>query len=301
MKTAKKIQAFIEYAALLGAAALFRWLPLPLATLLAVGVGWLASNVLQIRRKVALDNLGQAFPAMTKGELEVLYRRVWRHFARVAAELARLPRMMNGQLKQMIDDEEVTIVRELVARGKGIIFVSGHLGNWEWLGALTSSSGIPMTYVVAGQTNRLVERWLERMRTTAGVEIVNRRDPARAILTALKRGRIVAMLSDQDAGPAGVFVRFFDRPASTPRGPALFHLRTGAPLLFGGCTRRTNGRYKIAFEEIVPSGITGDNSVDERIIMQEAAARLEREIRIYPDQYFWLHRRWKTKPPVGEY
>jgi len=290
------IRGRVEYAALLGAAALFRWLPRAISYGLAHGLAMLGGRIIKLRKRVAIENLMFSFPELSEAEAEQRYLACWEHLARVGADLARLPRMNLERMSQYVDGAEIANIPPLLARGKGLVFVSGHLGNWEWLGAMTALSGIPITYVVAGQSNRMVEEWLDRMRLAAGVEIINRRDPAKAILTALRRGRVVAMLSDQDAGRAGVFTEFFGRPASTPRGPAVFQLKTGAPMAFGCCMRQPDGKYKITYEELIPPAPTGDRQTDEQVVMRTVSARIEKEIRKYPEQYMWLHRRWKTRP-----
>jgi KDO2-lipid IV(A) lauroyltransferase len=283
----------IEYALLLGVAFLFRWLPMALSRGLGSAVGSLAGKALKIRQKVAVENLQSAFPELTVLQATELYRRVWQHFGKVAAELSREPRMQRGDFEKLIDDHGLEIVKDILRRGKGAIFVSGHLGNWEWLGAMAASTGIPVTFVVENQSNQLVEKWIDRMRAREGVEIYSRLQAPRGTLQALKNNRMVAMLCDQDAGPPGVFVPFFSRMASTPRGPALFHLKTDAPLIYGSCCRE-NGKFQLRFEEIVPPPSSGDRSEDERNIMGMITERLEQDIRLHPDQYMWLHRRWKT-------
>ena len=118
--------------------------------------------------------------------------------------------------------------------------------------------GYPVTYVVTSQTNQLVEAWMNRMRLSAGIEIVHRRNAVKGVLSALKRNRAVAILCDQDAGESGVMVPFFNRLASTPRGPALFHLKTGTPILFCAAPREKNGRYTVKFDELTFEDLTGD-------------------------------------------
>ncbi len=291
------LRSRIEFAALLGVAALFRWLPIWAARILTAGVGFLASRVIQLRRQVALDNLHRAFPDLDEPHGERIYRSLWRHFASVGSELARLPRMTNAAFEKAVDGDEMEVLRRALRKGKGAIFVSGHLGNWEWLGGMCSRVGIPFTYVVATQSNKHVERWLDEMRASAGAEILSRKDSVKGTLTALRNNRVVAMLCDQDAGDSGVFVPFFDTLASTPRGPAVFHLKTGAALVFGDCCRQPDGRYKLHFEELPPHEPTSDREADETTVMAAITRRLEEEVRRYPDQYLWLHRRWKSRPP----
>lgn len=283
-----------EFALLWGAAFLFRWLPLPLSRGLAALVGWLAGSLIRLRRQVALENVRQAFPDLSEAAARRTVARVWRHFARVGAELARLPRMTLPAFELAVDGREIEVIRRSIDRGKGAIFVSGHLGNWEWLGAMAARAGIPVSYVVTTQSNKLVEAWMDRMRLSSGVEIIPRRNAVRGVLSALRRNRAVAILCDQDAGLGGVFVSFFGTAASTPRGPAIFHIKTGAPLIFGCCCR-IGKRYVTHFEELPSPYPVGDRETDERAVMDVVTRRLEEEIRRYPDQYLWLHRRWKSR------
>lgn len=285
----------LEYSLLLGVSFLFRWLPIDLSRALGRAVGRLGGRVLKIRKKVAFANIQQAFPEWTSDEVERCYQKMWEHFGMVAAELSRLPRMSVEDLEKHIDHDIYDYVKGIFSRGKGAIFVSGHIGNWEWLGALIAARGFPFTFIVEQQSNRLVERWMDRMRTRPGVDIYSRANAAKGTLQALKNNRLVAILSDQDAGKAGVFVPFFGKLASTPRGPALFHLRTGATLLYGSCCRE-NGKFHLKLEEIVIQEPTGNRERDETEIMTAITSRLESDIRQHPEQYMWLHRRWKTSP-----
>lgn len=155
-------------------------------------------------------------------------------------------------------------------------------------------SGYPVTFVVTTQTNKLVEQFMDRQRAAAGVEIVKRADAVRGVLSALKRNRLVALLIDQDAHEEGAFVPFFGRPASTPRGPAVFHLRTGSPLIFVRSARLPGERYRLQFSRVDTGGIT-----DADVLTAKMTELLETAIRETPEQWFWMHRRWKTLPPAS--
>jgi KDO2-lipid IV(A) lauroyltransferase len=160
------------------------------------------------------------------------------------------------------------------------------------MGAMAARSGIPVTFVVTTQSNRKIEQMVDRIRLGAGIEIVKRKDAIRGVLSALKRNRCVALLIDQDAHEEGAFVPFFGRLASTPRGPAVFHLRTGAPLVFVQSTRLPGERYRVEFRQVDSSGTEDADEITARM-----TAMLEAAIRETPEQWFWMHRRWKTLPP----
>ncbi len=256
---------------------------------------FIAAHVLRLRRKVALDNLKRAFPEKENRELRRIYARCWRHFIRVGAELARIPRLNIANVARWIDLSQHKVLKDALSGGKGVIAVSGHFGNWEWMGAGVTIIGYPVAFVVTSQTNRLVEDWMNRMRQSVDIETVHRSRAVRGFLSARKRNRIVAILCDQDAGTSGVFVNFFGRPASTPRGPAAFHLKTGMPIVFVSAPRGRDGKYHLTFEKMKFSKLTGNREQDVQVIMQEITTRLEAEIRACPEQWLWLHRRWKTE------
>jgi Kdo2-lipid IVA lauroyltransferase/acyltransferase len=220
-------------------------------------------------------------------------RRVYRHFGRVAASFSCVPKMNASAFNDWIFVDGYEILTDNLAKGNGAIVVSGHLGNWELMGAIMAAKGLPITFVVTTQRNKLIEQMIDRYRGAVGIQIVKRRQAIRGVLSALKQNRIVALLIDQDAHEDGAFVPFFGKLASTPRGPAVFHLKTGAPILFAKSVRLPHERYRITVEELEIEGIT-----DPDKIMAIATAKLENAVRETPEQWFWMHRRWKTPPPT---
>src|SRR5690606_25000651 len=187
-------------------------------------------------------------------------------------------------------------VRRVLSRGRGAVIVTGHLGNWEIGAASLAAQGIPLDGFAQMLGNPLVNRAVADARARLGMRVFDRRGAVARALRAVREGRAAGFVADQDARRAGVFVPFFGRPASTYRGPALVAIRAGVPLFLGIALRRPDGRYDVRIEEIETdrSGPT-----DAAVLRLTAAftARLEAAIRVAPDQYFWLHRRWKTRPP----
>jgi KDO2-lipid IV(A) lauroyltransferase len=182
--------------------------------------------------------------------------------------------------------------------GRGVILVTGHYGNWEIAAAAVAARGVPIAAIVRRQGNRLVDARLDGLRRHLGVETIYQSDAPSRVPRVLRKGGVVGIVGDQDARRAGLFVPFFGRPASTHRGPALFALKLRAPV-FACVARRLPGavgRYVVAGEQIDPPR-TGELEADVRALTAALAARLEAEIREAPEQYFWFHRRWKSKPP----
>ncbi len=245
-----------------------------------------------IRTRVTRENLQQAFPTLSLRAIKTLAARTYRHFGSVAASLGVTPRLPTSALGKWIYVDNFNLLTQTLQEGKGCLVVSGHLGNWELMGAIVAKYGFPVTFVVTTQTNKRIEKMVDDIRRKAGIEIVKRSDAIRGMRSALKRNRIVALLIDQDAHEEGAFVPFFGRLASTPRGPAFFHFRTGAPVIFARSARIHGERYKIQLERVETSNITDPDELTAKM-----TAMLEAAIRETPEQWFWMHRRWKTLPP----
>lgn len=246
-----------------------------------------------IRRKVTAQNFSDSFPELPKKAVTAVSRAAYCHFGRVAVEFAAIPELSLEKDVNRILDPDHHVLEEALAAGQGSIVFSGHLGNWELMGAMAAKRGLPVSFVVTTQRNKLIEEFIDQVRRNCGIEIIKRRDAARGVLKALKRNRAVAILIDQDAHDNGAFAPFFGRPASTPRGAAVFHLRTGAPLVFAYSTWLPGNRYRIYHERFESNGIT-----DPDILTALMSQRLETAIRTTPEQWMWMHKRWKSTPPI---
>ena len=275
---------------------LFQALPHRTALAAGAGVGGLFHDLAGVRREHAVRELRRAFPERSEAWAKATARQVYRHFGMVAVELARLPKLRGAGLHRWVIMEGVEHLESAAAAGRGTLVISGHLGNWELGGAWVSNAGYPATYVVAPQSNSRIEELLDELRRSAGIEIVKRRDATRQIMKALRRGRFVALLIDQDGGPGGEFVPFFGRLASTFRGVAVFARKMRPAIIFYSSYRDKEGRIHGRFEpvEFIP---TDDMEADIHNLTADLTARLEAEIRRTPEQWLWLHRRWKTRPP----
>jgi Kdo2-lipid IVA lauroyltransferase/acyltransferase len=281
-----------EYLLLLAFAFPLKLLPRTLRGAVGAGLGQLVYSI-GIRRDVTIANLKRAFPTLPERALKALCARVYKHFGRVAVSFVALSKLSREDEGRWIFIEGWDVLESALKGGKGCITVSGHLGNWEIMGCMVARCGFPATFVVASQSNDLVEAYIDRARIKAGVEIIKKRDALRGVLTALKNNRLVAMLIDQDAHEEGAFVPFFGELASTPRGPAVFHLRTGAPLVFVESHRLPGEKYLIRYSRFDTTPYP-----DADALTAALTARLEQAIRETPEQWFWMHRRWKTRPPA---
>jgi Kdo2-lipid IVA lauroyltransferase/acyltransferase len=261
--------------------------------LFGASLGQLA-YIIGIRRKVTLKNLQSAFPTLPEKGTREVGKQVYRHFGRVAVGFLDLPRLSERDLGRWVHVSGFDVLDQALKEGKGALCFSGHLGNWEIMGGMAARIGYPITFVVARQSNAQVEALIDKYRMAAGIEIVKRSEAVRGVLSAVKRNRLIALMIDQDAHEDGAFVPFFGRLASPPRGPAVFHQRTGSPLIFARSIWLPGDQYRVQFDRFDSQGSTDTDEITARM-----TAMLEAEIRKTPEQWFWMHRRWKTNPPVS--
>jgi KDO2-lipid IV(A) lauroyltransferase len=213
--------------------------------------------------------------------------------------LLRLSRLGREDVVAATDVEGLDALRSALEGGTGVVVVTGHFGNWEVGGAAVAARGIPLDVVAQRQANPLFDRLLNRQRERLGMGVIERGRATRQALRALRSGRVVAFVADQDARRAGVFVPFLGRPASTFRGPVVLALRSGAPVFIGTAERLPDGRYDVRLRRIPDPG-GSDPEERARALTAAHTAALEEAVRRRPSQYFWHHRRWKTLPPVQE-
>jgi KDO2-lipid IV(A) lauroyltransferase len=276
---------------------------LPWSWMLAAGVllGKLTFSILRIRRRVTLENLTHAFPEKSAAELKTIARRAYENFGMMMLEYLRLPKLAPEELQQRISfamPAEQNPYEQALALGRGAICMTGHFGNWEYMGALVALR-YSMVYLYQEQNNPYVDALIRDIRTKMKMPSIPRGAALRGILKALREKKFVAILADQDAGSNGIFVDFLGRPASTAQGPAAFVLKTQAPIVFCVAIREPRGQHRVEAELLTFNFSENDAADDEEKLRQITAAWtkvLEKYIRQYPDHWFWMHRRWKTRP-----
>jgi KDO2-lipid IV(A) lauroyltransferase len=287
----------VEYAAVRAGQALVCALPAGAARELGAALGTFAFSVLRVRRDLTARQVSAALgPGLPRDEAERIAHGAYRNFGRMTFEYARFPRLTKRDIESLVSVTGAEHMRDALARGRGVILVAAHYGNWEMAAAL-ATMGYPVSFLVGEQRNRLVDGLMNRLRQGLGVETIPLTGSLRGVFRALRANRIVAMLSDQDAGRTGIFVDFFGRPASTPYGPARFALATGAALIPGVAVRHDRGRHELVVAPPVaapPDGAPPDEAA--RAMTQAYTRVFEEFIRLHPDHYFWMHRRWKTRP-----
>jgi Kdo2-lipid IVA lauroyltransferase/acyltransferase len=278
-----------------------RMAPERLALPFGEAMGWLAGALFRVRWGTVTEHLRKAFPERDDRWRSRVAKASFRHLGRESVATFRLGKMGSHEIRTRTEVVGLAALQGAAAAGKGAIVVTGHFGNWEVGGAALAARGIPLDVVAQRQRNPLFDAELNRNRARMGMTVIERREAPRRVLRSLRAGRVVAIVGDQNVRRGGVFVDFFGRPASTARGTAIFALRTGCPI-FMAVVRREPGlpqRYRVSLDpvEFTP---TGDMEEDAVRLTAAHTRHLEAQIRRAPEQYFWQHRRWKTRPGEEE-
>ena len=261
------------------------------------GLGRFAFHVVRIRRQVTLQNLRRAFPDWEAAKIHQVAEASYMHFGVVFLELMRLHRWSPEQLVARVHFPDHEVFRRLRGEERGVVIVSAHLGNWEIVGAALSARGYPISVMVKTQRNPHVDALVTANRESTGMRVLRVEDGLRPVLRTLRENTMVAFVADQDAGRHGVFLPHFGELASVAVGPARFARLGRSPVLVGFCLREPGGAYRVRISEPIRPREDGEVEDEERRILTYYLKELEATIRAHPEQYFWMHRRWKTRPP----
>ena len=255
---------------------------------------------LGIRRRVVLDNLRLAFPEKTEAERRAIARATFVNLGRMISDFVRLPFLKAQELEAIFEYDGWDRYEVARARGKGVVACTAHFGNFEVLAAAHTLRGHPVTMI-----SRQMGKWKANdlwraLRRRTGVEqiIVTKGSTLSAAVRSIKAGRALGYVIDQNQ-PArhAVFPAFFGVPAATAATPAVLAQRTGAAVIFVVSYPIGGGRHRVELEGPLEVPDTGDHDRDVLAFMQDLNDRLERQVRAHPEQWYWLHRRWKTRPP----
>ncbi len=294
----KKIRHYIEFHLLMGLAYVIRLFPRRIILFLGARLGDFAYYCIPVRKRIVLEHLNRSFPEKTSAEIGAIARGTYRNLGMNVFEHICLPTLSREDLLKLVVFENEEVLKEVHERGRGTIIVGGHFGNWEYAGGAISVAGYPLTYIIAEISNKYLDNKVNEHRKSTGIEVIPKGMSARGIIKSLKKNGIVAMLIDQDGGRAGIFVEFFNHLCSAPRGPAQIALKSGVEILFFASMRLPDGRIKVVFEDIGVDHDLGATEENIQGLMQKCTHRLEHYTRQYPDHWFWMHRRWKTRPPA---
>lgn len=273
---------------------------LPYDALLALG--WVFGHLYYLLVKKQRERaVAQMMPALNISEAEArrLVKKSFINLARNMLDILYMPNLNERNFSQYIEIDHLERMKAALAEGHGVVVLTGHIGTWEWLSASFTLNGLPVTAIAKLQPNAEYSRALDDLRATIHVEIFNRgTNELRAAGRALKEGKILGFLADQDAGPGGAFIKFLGKTASTPMGPAVFARRFNAPVLPAFIIRKEDGRHLVKIGEIMHFEDTGDTDADLLHFTEKMTKILEEVIRENPTQWLWFQKRWNTPPEM---
>ncbi len=249
-------------------------------------------------RRVGLFNLRLAFPDRPEHEHRRILLGLFQNFGRMLADFAHFPRWNRGNIERLIVYDGYENFARAEEQGKGVMFLTAHFGNWELGSFAHGVYGHPCSFIVRELDNPLIDRLINRYRCLSGGKAIEKKDFARQVLRAFSQGEAVGILMDQNMLAAeGVFVDFFGLPACTTAGPARVARKTGVPIVLGLVIwDKELGKYRLRFDAV--NWIRCKDPEEEVVANTANFNRLiEEYVRRYPDQWLWVHKRWKTRPP----
>jgi len=295
------IRQRLEYWLVRVVAGLLGFMPRTMARVLSGALAFLTYALMGRLRRVGERNLALAFPHLDSKVKRAELRGVYRSLGWQLVEFCRMARYTPANTRDWIRTEGLEHYLAAAARGKGVLIVTGHLGAWELSSFYHSLMGHPMGMVIRRLDNRLLDDYVNRIRCLHGNRVLHKDDFARGLLTAMRAGETVGILMDTNmTPPQGVFVDFFGRAACTASGLARVALKTGAAVLPGFMLwEPAEKKYVLHFGPELVFKRSEDHEADILAATQQCASATEAWIRRYPDQWLWIHRRWKTRP-AGE-
>ncbi len=263
-------------------------------------LGRILGNLYYILIKKERDRaVAQMMPALgiSEEEAKVTVKESFVNLARNVLDILYMPNLNEENLKEYIEIDHLERMESALAEGHGVVVLTGHIGTWEWLSAAFTLNGMPVTAIAKTQPNEQYTRVLDDLRATIHVEIFSRgTSELLAAGRALKKGKILGFLADQDAGPGGAFIEFLGKTASTPMGPAVFARKFHSPVLPAFILRKPDGRHKVVIGEVLRYEDTGDSDKDLLDFTVRMTKILEKIVRENPTQWIWFQKRWNTPP-----
>lgn len=247
------------------------------------------------RKKMAIDNICRS---LSLGEREATHiaKHSTTRFGRMFMEVLAFPRINKDNIANHVRFEGAEHLTEALSFGRGVILATAHTGNWELLGAALAMKGFPLAAVVQKQTNAAMDKFINEYRTMAGMHVTYK-SGVREMVRLLGEGKIVGLLMDQDAHEDGVFVEFFGRLASTPPGSAVLARMKDSPIVPAFITENQDGTHTAVIHPYIMPEKTKDKAHDVQLTTAKLTKIIEQHVRKHPHEWFWLHNRWKTKPP----
>ena len=285
-----------QYHLLKALSRLICFLPYAYVVKLGRSLGFLYWYIAPKQRRRGIRQLEERL-ALPEKEAAKVMRRLCGNLGQTFLEIMFTPKLDAQRSAQLVEIENRQYLEEAVARGHGVVFLTAHIGNWEWLGAALSMAGFPMTSVIKRQPNDQHTRLLNEYRERVGIEIFARgTTELLGAAKAMKKGKILGFLADQDAGVDGIFLDFFGKPASTPLGPAVFARKFKAPVMPVFIVHKPDySGHKVLIYPPLEYENTGEEKDDLRRLTLKMTKLLEEVIREHPDEWIWFQKRWNTR------
>ena len=243
-----------------------------------------------IRKAIAQKNLEIAFPEYDKKKKLFILKACYKHFGMVLVDFFRLPKIKRNKDKIIVNIPPKSI--DLMKSKSGGIILTGHMGNWEYIGPMLSIHNIKSAGVALIQKNSQADRFFNDLRISDNMKVIPSNAGSNVMLQHIKDGYYLGLISDQNAGSRGTEALFFDKPVSVPKGAAAFHVKTNTPILLGFCILCKDLHYKLSFHELDLERLPKDSNEAIVEINQRFTNIMEKRVREYPEQYYWFHRKW---------
>ena len=276
----------MTYNALSALSSILKILSVRKLNIISQNIASILFNYIPKRKNTALKNLKIAFPDKSDEWINTTLKKCYSFFTYNFLQFLAFPFDPNSIKIEVVGRR---FLNDAIKRKSGTVLVSAHFGSWEILGHWFGVNNYPLVGIAQRQKNKGANLFFEEKRELSGIKQVYRKSSMDSLYEILNGNKILGLVSDQDARGRGIFVDFFNKPASTHKGAALFHLNTNASLIFGICVQKNIGKYRVEFIPINPK----KKSIEH--ITQLYTTIIEQSIKKYPEQYFWFHNRWKTK------
>lgn len=296
-----KLGHLAEYVAFQTIAFLLMLFPLSGARWLGRNLGAFVFDFLGYRKDVTLGNLRRAFPEKSDDEIVQIARGAYKNVGISLFEILWYPRMSREQVSKSMHFDHPDVVRNAYKKGKGLLILTAHFGNWELLGGcLVVEFGFPVAGIARTQANRLVDRSINERRLRFGNKVIPMETSLREVMRALRNGEAVGIVADQAAPKENVLIEFFGTKLPTHQGPSVFSLKMGSPLVAVFSVRRPDGSYDAYVEEVPSADLTEYNDENVTELTRRHVKITEDFIRRFPDQWMWMHKRWKHVPTESD-
>ena len=298
VKARNRVVDYLVYLAVRVFVCIVQAVPMRAALGFASGLAWVIYTFDKRHRVVAAENLAAAFPEKHKAEVDRLVRGCYRHFCSLLIEIILLPRKLSiNSWRSYGKLVNANAMMSLLMSDRPLLMVTGHFGNWEMAGYTLGALGYKTYAIARTLDNPHLERYMKTFRQRTGQTIIAKKDDFDRLEAVMKGGAKVATVADQDAGPRGVFVNFFGRPASAHKAVALMAIEFQARIFVIGVPRvALPMRYEFICADVIDPADYANSPDPVKAITQRYHTAIESLVRKYPEQYFWLHRRWKTRP-----